>query len=123
MIKGVVNPAFEAVIRIALSDQSGQSLEIEAVIDTGYTGFLTLPTSLVTQLGLTYRSHGQAVLADSSEVTFDIYDVTVLWDGRQRRIRVDATGDTPLVGMLLLEGYNLNMDIEQGGAVIISAKD
>ena len=123
MIEGVVNPAYEAVIEITLNDQSGQPMEIEAVIDTGYTGFLTLPTSLVTELGLTFRSHGLAVLADSSEVAFDIYDVTILWDERRRRIRVDATGDTPLVGMLLLEGYNLNMDIEQSGTVIISAKD
>ena len=123
MIEGVVNSAYEAVIRITLSGQSGQTLEIEAVIDTGYTGFLTLPTFLVTELGLTYRSHGQAVLADNSEVTFDVYDVTVLWDGSPRHIRVDATGDTPLVGMLLLNGYNLNMDVEQGGTVVIRAKE
>ena len=93
----------------------GQAQDIEAVIDTGYSGFLTLPTALVTELGLPFAYIGRALLANDDEVTFDVHDVTVLWDGQPRHIRADATGSTPLVGMLLLDRHNLNIEVERGG--------
>ena len=77
MIQGVVNAAYEAVVRLTVQGPSGQSREIEAVIDTGYNGFLTLPQSMVAELGLVYRDRGRAILADGSEALFNIYDVTV----------------------------------------------
>ncbi len=43
MIEGVVNAAYEAVVTLSLQSPSGQAREIEAVIDTGYSGFLTPP--------------------------------------------------------------------------------
>jgi predicted aspartyl protease len=39
MITGVVNVNREAVIRLAVAGPSGQQQEIEAIIDTGFTGF------------------------------------------------------------------------------------
>ena len=43
MIQGVVNAALEAVIPLTLQGPAGQTREIEAVIDTGFSGSLTLP--------------------------------------------------------------------------------
>ena len=90
---------------LSLRGPTGQAQDIEAVIDTGYSGFLTLPTAVVTELGLPFAYIGRALLANDVEVTFDVHDVTVLWDGQPRRIRADATGSTPLVGMLLLDQH------------------
>ena len=122
MILGVVNAAHEAVVALSLQGPAGQSQEIEAVVDTGYSGFLTLPTALVAELGLPFAYIGQAFLANDDEVSFDVHDVTVLWDGNARRIEADATGSTPLLGMLMLDGHNLNIDVEDGGRVVIQAK-
>ena len=47
MIEGAVNAHYEAVVRLPLLDSSGQTRDIDAVIDTGYNGFLTLPPALV----------------------------------------------------------------------------
>ena len=55
-------------------------------------------------------------------MTFDVHDVTVLWNGQPRHIRADATGSTPLVGMLLLDRHNLNINVERGGRVVIEAR-
>ena len=123
MIEGVVNSTYEAVINVPLQGSAGQSREVEAVIDTGYSGFLVLPTALVTELGLAYRSQGQAILADSSEATFDVYDVTLIWDGQPRHIESDAVGATPLAGMRLMDRHSLYVEIEDGGRVVIQGRE
>ncbi len=58
MITGVVNTDYEAVISLQVQGPSGQEREVNAVIDTGFNGFLTLPPILVTALGLTRLSRG-----------------------------------------------------------------
>ena len=52
VIEGVVNAAYEPVVSLAVQGPSGQSRDIEAVVDTGFNGFLTLPTELVAELAL-----------------------------------------------------------------------
>ena len=54
MIQGSVNAAYEAVVTLAVRGPAGQTTEIDAVIDTGFTGFLTLPPALVSELGLPF---------------------------------------------------------------------
>ena len=119
MIAGVVNPAREAVITLPLQGPVGQAVEVEAVIDTGYNGFLTLPPALAAELDLSLLGNGHAYLANDAVVEFDVYDVTVLWDGQPRDVEAAATGSAPLVGMLLLDKHNLNIDVEVGGRVLI----
>ena len=122
MIEGVVNDAYEAVVALSLQGPAGQVQDIEAVIDTGYSGFLTLPATLVTELELPFAYVGRAFLANDDEVIFDVHDVTVLWDSQPRPIKADATGSTPLVGMLLLDRHDLNIEVESGGRVFIQAR-
>ena len=122
MIEGVVNDAYEAVVTLSLRGPGGRSQDIEAVIDTGYSGFLSLPTMLVAELRLPFAYIGRAFLANDDEVSFNDHDVTVLWDGQPRHIKADATGSTPLVSMLLLDGHNLNIDVENNGRVVIQPK-
>ena len=119
MIEGVVNDALEAVVTLTLQGPAGQAQDIEAELDTGYSGFLTLPNTVVTELGLPFAYIGRALLANDDEVTFDVHDATVLWDGRPRHIKADATGSTPLVGMLLLDNHRLVMDVVRGGRVTV----
>ena len=71
------------------------------MIDTGYSGFLTLPVALVAELGLPYVFSSSATLADDTEVGFSVHRVTAVWDGNPRNIEADAVGATPLVGMAL----------------------
>ena len=47
---GVVNADREATLRLVIAGPSGKQQEIEAIIDTGFTGFLTLPAALVSAL-------------------------------------------------------------------------
>jgi predicted aspartyl protease len=72
MIIGSVNANREATIRLIVHGTQRQAQEIEAIIDTGFTGFLTLPLPLIASLGLTWRGRAQAVLADGSLHLFDV---------------------------------------------------
>ena len=67
------------------------------------------------------RRRGRALLADGSECVFDIYEVSVLWDGSLRRIVVDEASTAPLVDMALLHGYDLSVQVRNGGSVTIKA--
>ena len=119
MIEGVVNAAYEPVITLAVQGPPGRSRVIEAVVDTGFNGFLTLPATLVSELGLPWVSIGRATLADGSEIAYDVYGTTVLWDGQARYVEADAADSTPLVGMLLLDRHDLSVQVRDGGRVVI----
>ena len=116
-----MNANYEAVVSLSLRGTAGQAREVEVVIDTGFNRFLLLPPALVTELGLPFAYIGQAFLANNTEVSFDVHYVTVLWDGQPRDIEADATGSTPLVGMLLLDRHSLYVEVENGGRVVIQA--
>ena len=117
----MVNADYEAVVRLRLQGSRGQEREVDASIDTGCNGFRTLSPALVTALGLTRLSRGRVILADGSEELFDIYGVTVLWDGQPPYVEADAVDTTPLVGMALLKGYDLYVQVIDGGRVVIQA--
>ena len=121
MIEGVVNESYDAVITLTAQGPRGQTRELGAIIDTGYSGNLTLPSTIVRELGLSFAGRVQAFLADATRVFFDVYEATVLWDGQPRQITVHESNATPLVGMALLRGHNLNIDVESGGRVAIQA--
>jgi predicted aspartyl protease len=53
MIDGVVNEFREAVVQLTLLARSGATQMIEAVVDTGFDGYFTLPDSVILSLGLT----------------------------------------------------------------------
>lgn len=120
MIQGLVNARHEAVVRLRLRGQSGVE-SVDAVIDSGFTSSLTLPASTVIALGLIRQSGGTATLADGSVRQFDIYAAEVEWDGAWRPVLVSAVGNECLLGMRLLAGHRLRIDIVPGGLVEIMA--
>lgn len=121
MITGVVNANREAIIRFVITGPSGQQQDTEAIIDTGFTGFLTLPPACITALGLSWLCRQPGILADGSVDIFDVYVATVMWDGQPRTVEVEAAVTEPLVGMSPLDRHSLRIDVLRGGVVTVSA--
>ena len=48
--RGAVNARLEAVIALRVRDRAGVAVEVLAVVDTGYTGSLTLPAVVASAL-------------------------------------------------------------------------
>jgi clan AA aspartic protease len=120
MIQGVVNARLEATTRLRVRASDGSELDVEAVIDSGFTGSFTLPAAAIAALGLAHQSGGRAVLADGSIQQVDLYAAEVEWDGRWRPVLVMEVGGEALVGMRLLAGHQVRFEVVPGGAVEIT---
>jgi clan AA aspartic protease len=121
VITGSVDADLQAIIRLTVLGPAGREAEVIAVVDTGFNGFLTLPSAVVTALDLSYRTQGRAVLADGSETVFEVYEATIVWDDRLRGVPVSVADADPLVGMSLLHRHELTVQVMEGGAVSIDA--
>lgn len=118
MIVGIVRGR-EPLIQLTIRGFRGRQQEIEAVVDSGYTGWLTLPPTVIAALHMRWRTFGRGVLADGSVSAFDVYHAKVVWDGRVRSVYVDEFDAAPLVGMALLRGYEYKMQVRSQGKVTI----
>jgi clan AA aspartic protease len=104
-----------------MSNADKQRQVIDAVIDTGFTGFLTLPLAVLTTLDLRAYSREEGTLGDGSTRVFDVYSGLVIWDGEFRRIDINASEASPLIGMSLLYGYRVQFDTIEGGTLTIQS--
>jgi clan AA aspartic protease len=116
MMQGVVNPSCEATISLVISNKNRQTKLIDAVIDTG---FLSLPREIIIALNLPWTGIDRGTLGDGSEITFEVYAATVIWDGEYRDIPINEAETDPLLGMNLLYGYDLQIQAVEGGRVTI----
>jgi clan AA aspartic protease len=121
MITGTVTTSREAIIPLVLRDHAGEDHRLEAIVDTGFNGALTLPPPIIAALSLPPRGHDFATLADGSETLFDFYEALVHWDGSLRTVVALAADGVPLVGMALMEDYEVTIQARPGGAVTITA--
>ena len=121
MIKGVVNDLCEATISLTLRAVDGEEHDILAIIDTGFSGYLTLPTALIEQLNLSWYACVEVILADGTTQLCDEYLGTVFWNKQARTVEIDAANTTPLVGMELLRGHRLSIDVIESGVLTIEA--
>ncbi len=119
MLTGTVNARLEGVLRLTVRGPGG-TLASDAVIDTGYTGTLTLPVAMATGIGLVSHRSGGARLADGSVRQFDLYIGEVEWGGTWRSVLISGVGNEPLVGVKLLDGHTLRMVVTPGGLVEIT---
>lgn len=119
MIEGTVNEWLEAAITLTVGGAPGSASRVDAVIDTAYSGQLTLPSRVIAGLGLQRVGVSRATLADGIRVDFNVYNATVHWSGGAVDIQVDEADAVPLVGMDLLHGHHLQIDVKHGGGVLI----
>ncbi len=119
MIEGVVNARLEASLILTAKGPSGQTRDIEVVIDTGFSDFLTLPREIVSELELTFSGVLIGILANGVEEDFQFFNVAVMWDGEARHARALMSDARPLVGMAMLNGHSLFVEVMEGGRVTI----
>jgi clan AA aspartic protease len=108
-----LNPSLSLSIRRF----DGEVFTQDAIVDTGFNGWLSLPPDLIAELNLRWKRRGRAILGDGSECVFNVYEAVVVWDGVLLTIPVDEADSDPLVGMSLMEGYQLKIQVSEDGHV------
>jgi clan AA aspartic protease len=119
MVRGIVTPNRQARIDLTVFSSGGQPYDIDALVDTGFNLFLTLPAATIAMLALPFATRTQASLADGSLVQLDCFRAAVEWHGQQRFILVVRADGGPLVGMSLLHGSRVTLDVVDGGPITI----
>ncbi len=121
MMQGFMNQNCEAIIPVVVGHSKARQQMVQAVIDTGFTGFLSLPLSMIESLELPWIFRDSVTLGDGSEVLFDMYRASVIWHGQYQIVDVAASEAEPLVGMSLLYGSKLQIEAVERGSVTIEA--
>jgi len=111
---GAVDGLGRALVPIRLKQPTtGKLLEMQAWIDTGFTGELVLSKAIIDSFGLTRANVVKAELGDGSEVVLDTYGCTLEWFGELKEIEaLSSTSDYPLLGVTLLKGHELLIDFK-----------
>lgn len=111
--------ALEARVTIDIAGNDRVFQAVDVVVDTGFTGWMTLPASIISQIGLGHYGQRPAILASGETTTFDIYGALIQWHGQVRAAIVHQAEGKPLMGMALLDGSRLLVDAWEGGDVTI----
>ena len=120
MIHGAVTAGREPVVRLRVRGPAGAEVDVDLVVDTGYTGALVLPAAVIAALGLPWRSGGATVLADGSTHQTDYYEAELEWGSGWVADLAMSVGSEALLGMRLLAGHRLVVEGTPGGAVEIA---
>ncbi len=119
MITGKITANREAVIELKIIGTTKRTQQVEAVIDTGFNGYLTMPSDLIDQLKLQLAGNRRATLGDGNVVVLDVYLAKVLWHGQERDVLALQADGGLLVGMSLLYGSRVTLLVVDDGDVTI----
>jgi clan AA aspartic protease len=87
------------------------SENVEAVVDTGFTGSLSAPPGLIRRLGLRHHDNRPTVLANGSLFVAAVYLARLEWlDGEIIPEVMESYNSEVLIGARLLRGHVLHVD-------------
>ena len=119
MITGKVTERREAVIDLEVIGQNQRKVRVEAAIDTGFNGYLTLPKATVNSLALQPAGNRIATLGDGNTVILEVYLAVVIWNDQEREVLALQAEGGALVGMSLLYGNRVTITVLDGGDITI----
>ena len=119
MITGEFTEDNQIIVKLTLFSITEQPVEIEAILDTGFSEHLIVPFTVIRQLGLVEADTVQAVMADGRTAGFSVSEAVLDWDGDERTIPVFSGGGKALLGMALLHGSLGTFEFFPGGVCTI----
>ena len=119
MIRGRINERLEPLVEVSILDDHDIAHSFEFILDTGFSGHLTLPSDVIDRLGLSYSGQRAVAVADGFIHNVDVFTVRVLWHEGWRPVFVIRLDSFPLLGMRSLLGCRLSMNVYAGGRVVV----
>lgn len=119
MVSGWITQTWQARISVDLMGRDGLFQATEFVLDTGFAGDLLLPSDMLHQLRLRPGPEIIGALADGQEIRLNSWRGAARWHGRIRNILILEAEGEPLLGMNLLRGSRVTLEVTRGGPVTI----
>ena len=119
MIRGRINERLEPLVEVSILDDHDIAHSFEFILDTGFSGHLTLPSDVIDRLGLSYSGQRAVAVADGFVHNVDVFTARVLWHEGWRPVFVIRLDSFPLLGMRSLLGCRLSMNVYAGGRVVV----
>jgi clan AA aspartic protease len=110
-----------AVIRFDVHGPNGRSRSITAMVDTGFNGYLTLPSHIIRSIELPLLDTDRIRLANDESVELQRYAAVVDWNGKDIPCYIHESQVIPLVGLGLLADHDLAIRVRRGGRVTITS--
>ena len=92
-----------------------QRIRLEALIDTGFDDYLSIPESLSKQLNLVSKGETEVILGDGSQITVDVAEIEIEFNFLADRLSIPVIidgDDECLIGTRLLfeicEAFEIN---------------
>ena len=117
---GEVDDSGRALVPVTLESViDARPVELKAWVDTGFTGELVLPQTIIAALGLSRSAVVRAELGDGSETVLDTYTCRIDWFGELQEIEVIAgAAEVPLLGVGLLRNHRISVDYVSGDVTL-----
>lgn len=119
MHEGVVQSSGDATVELQLRGPSGKVAWLKITVDTGLTQSLIVPPRMAIALDLEVRELTSYTLADGSTVDAPVYALEGSWFGGWAPVAAGCMDRGALLGMQLMSGCRLCLDVVEGGSVWI----
>ena len=101
MSAGTVNADREVLLELTVRGPAPHERDVEALLDTGFNGFLALPPAWIAALHLETIGQAQMVLASGEERRVQKHEAVVVSDAFDQSVEVVEAAE-PLIGTELL---------------------
>ena len=118
MIEGTVDSVLKPRIEVEFIGLNGNKIFL-TLVDSGFNAEFSLPEAEAKNLGLRDTNTLMKINTASGSAFFKTYEGQILWRGLPRDIRVLGMGNQAMIGMSLLAGYVLKMEVWIDGRVAI----
>ena len=93
-----------------IAGPKGDQEHVTALVDTGFTEWLTLPPETIEQLGLNRVSEETLTFGNLTRQAIDVYEVHIFWISEWFTVLAHELPGEPAIGMELLRGHRLEFD-------------
>jgi len=106
-------------VTLSLVGADGRPAAVEFIVDTAFDGDLKLPATLLRRLQTNELGTQTRMLVDGSLVECAHHEVTLLWESEPLLVRALVMPGNALLGTNPLLGAHLDIEMDEGGEVVI----
>lgn len=132
MSASLINPGTSQIVGFGYFDKRGTArvrfsingVKLTAIMDTGFTGFVSLPLQIAEDLGLRPIGYALAVMANGSIAPHVVTGVHLRFAGRTHKgYGLVAKGSrTCIVGMDFLKRFHLSLIVAKNAVILVDDK-